>query len=412
MAPKIDILGGLIMARELKRSIASHRREMLEFAHELIAIPTENPPGKAAPECARILRERLRSMGFPIEPKTPGGSVRSFYGRGKPTLYFHGHFDVVPAASPAQFQPAIRAGKLFGRGSSDMKSGLVAMIYAVRAIQECALKLDGRIALTFVADEETGGAGGSQVLADHGLIEKDADGMLTPEPTGGVVWNASRGAISLRVTLKGKTAHVGLAHAGRNAFESMLTAAQELMELKAKVHPRKTRCSIRPAAARHSILLLGGQCHGGMNFNAVPAECSFTVDRRTNPEEDLAAEKHRLFKIFRQLKRRGLDLEVELLQQGEPSATLRSNELARALAGAVEHVTRKAPRFEMCPGLLETRFYNRFGVPALAYGPGLLSVSHGPNEFVPLRNIFDCALIYALTAINVLNAHPGRLREE
>src|SRR4030088_2206953 len=115
MLPKIDMLGGLKMLREIKHSIASHRRQMLEFARELIAIPTENPPGKAAEECARVLRDRLRRMGFPIEPKTPGHSIRSFYGRGKPALYFHGHFDVVPAASPAQFQPSIRAEKLFGR---------------------------------------------------------------------------------------------------------------------------------------------------------------------------------------------------------------------------------------------------------------------------------------------------------
>jgi acetylornithine deacetylase/succinyl-diaminopimelate desuccinylase-like protein len=105
MAPKIDILGGHNMARELNQSIASHRREMLEFAHELIVIPPENPPGRAAKECAGMLRDRLRCMGFSTEPKTPGGSVRSFY----------------------------------GRGSSGMKSGLVAIIYAVRAIQECNL---------------------------------------------------------------------------------------------------------------------------------------------------------------------------------------------------------------------------------------------------------------------------------
>jgi hypothetical protein len=58
----------------------------------------------------------------------------------------------------------------------------------------------------------------------------------------------------------------------------------------------------------------------------------------------------------------------------------------------------------MCPGLLETRFYAAHGIPAFAYGPGLLSVSHGPNEFVPIRNIALCATIYALTAAVVFNA--------
>ena len=94
--------------------------------------------------------------------------------------------------------------------------------------------------------------------------------------------------------------------------------------------------------------------------------------------------------------------------EGEPSATPRDAELSRALSDAVQQVTRGTPRFEMCPGLLETRFYSHIGVPALAYGPGLLSVSHGPGEYVPVRNIFDCALVYALTAVKVLGARSGR----
>jgi len=72
------------------------------------------------------------------------------------------------------------------------------------------------------------------------------------------------------------------------------------------------------------------------------------------------------------------------------------------LSRTVEAVTGGAPAFEMCPGLLETRFYAARGIPAFAYGPGLLTVSHGPNEFVPVRNIAQCALIYALTAAELL----------
>ncbi len=398
-----------MMLQELKASLASYRREMLEFTRTLVSIPTENPPGNAYRECARMLRDRLCRMGLRIDAGIPAPCVRSFYGRGKRTLCFHGHFDVVPAAARTQFRPVVRAGKLFGRGSSDMKSGLVAMIYAVRAIQECRLALDGRIALIIVPDEETGGARGSQLLEKHGWLDQDSAGMLTPEPTSGVIWNASRGAVSLRVTLKGKPAHVGLSYSVPNPFEAMLSVAQRLRELKAEIGLRKTGFAIQPAAVRNSILLLGGQCQGGANFNAVPAECSFTIDRRTNPEENLAAEKRRLLDILHQFKRRGMDLQVELLQEGEPSATPKDHEFSRALASSIQQVSRKAPRFEMCPGLLETRFYTRKGVPALAYGPGLLSVSHGPREFVPVRNIYDCALVYALTAVKVLGTHSRRM---
>jgi succinyl-diaminopimelate desuccinylase len=112
---------------------------------------------------------------------------------------------------------------------------------------------------------------------------RDGIGMLTPEPTGGIVWHANRGAISLLVTVKGRTAHVGRQYAGVNAFERMLDLAQTLRALKTEVEARVTRLPLEPAAARHSILMLGGCATAGANFNVVPAACSFTVDRRLNP---------------------------------------------------------------------------------------------------------------------------------
>jgi succinyl-diaminopimelate desuccinylase len=72
------------------------------------------------------------------------------------------------------------------------------------------------------------------------------------------------------------------------------------------------------------------------------------------------------------------------------------------LSRHIEAVTGEAARFEMCPGLLEIRFYAARGIPAYAYGPGLLSVAHGPNEYVDLRRVVDTAAIYALTAMEVL----------
>ncbi len=115
--------------------------------------------------------------------------------------------------------------------------------------------------------------------------------MLTAEPTSGVIWNANRGAVTLRITTRGKHAHVGLQHPGVNAFEQMLVAASALRELKAEVEQRETRFALEPPEARRSILMMGGRVEGGTGFNAVPAECSFTVDRRINPEEDLETER-------------------------------------------------------------------------------------------------------------------------
>jgi succinyl-diaminopimelate desuccinylase len=375
---------------DLLEAVASHREAMVALTQELIAIPSENPPGNFYAETVGLLSVRLLELGF-TDTRIEGDCLLSFVGEGERTLYFSGHYDVVPAQSPSQFEPALKGPNLFGRGSSDMKSGLVAMIYAALALRQTATLKNGRVGLVFVPDEETAGPRGSRDLAERGLLGRNAIGMLTPEPTGGVVWNGNRGAITLRITVRGKSAHVGRQHEGINAFERMITVAQALQALKSEVE-----------GEQRSILMLGGRTEGGTNFNVVPEYCSFTVDRRINPEETFEDEKRRLLEVLDRVRGAGIDLDVEVLQEGRASNVGEDVPLGAALARAVETVTGRAPKFEMCPGLLEIRFYAERGIPAFAYGPGLLTVSHGPHEFVPVERVVECAQVYALTAAKLL----------
>jgi len=258
-----------------------------------------------------------------------------------------------------------------------------------------------------VPDEETGGAGGSRYLLKTGRLGKDAIAMFTPEPTSGVVWNACRGAISMRVTVRGKPAHVGLHFRGVNAFERALPMARAFAAHARRVAARKTRYPIRPRAAQGSVLLVGGSSAGGSNFNAVPGEFSFTLDRRVNPEESLEREKGALLAIVERFRRRGVDCDVEIFQEEPAAGVSCDSPAARVLAQSAREITGRAPRFEMCPGLLETRFYAQRGVPAFAYGPGQLEVAHGPNECVSLEKVRDFTAIYALTAARLLAPAGG-----
>lgn len=367
---------------------------MLDLAKRLIAIPSENPPGNQYEECARTLFEELARLGFE-DLRREGACVLASAGAGPRTLYFSGHYDVVPAQSRDQFMPRIEGANLFGRGSSDMKAGLAAMIHAAAAARDEGLLKSGRIGIVLVPDEETAGSHGSRDLEVRRLLGRDGVGMLTPEPTGGVIWNANRGAISLRATIRGRAAHVGRQFEGVNAFERALPVMARLLEMKKEVELRETQHNIAPAAARKSILLLGGRVEAGTNFNVTPDFCSFTIDRRINPEESFADEKRRLCDTLE-------GCEIETLQEEPAAATPADDPLGLALSRHIATVTTKEPAFEMCPGLLETRFYAAHGIPAYAYGPGLLTVSHGPNEFVPIPNIAACATIYALTAAEML----------
>lgn len=382
-------------AAELSRIIDADREAMIALLAALVAIPSENPPARGCLPCVDRLMEAATDAGIewrridiPSPADAPRAALLAWSGPSGPTLYFHGHYDVVPASAPGQFEPRVEGDALFGRGSSDMKSGLVAMLYAAKAVAAAGLTRRGRLGLMFVPDEETGGEYGSAALAAMGELATDAVGMLLPEPTSGAVWNANRGAISLEVTVKGRAAHVGLSHHGVNAFERAVAIVNRLMALKAQVHP--------------SILLVGGRVEAGSNFNVVPDSCRFTIDRRIDPGENFDEEKRRLTDLLDEARAGGTELDIRMLQEGRACASSEHSPLATALADSIGDVTGHTAAFEMCPGLLETRFYAARGVPAFAYGPGILAVSHGPREFVRISRMIESAKVYALTAARML----------
>src|SRR5258708_3133953 len=190
---------------ELSRPVEwlqQHEDEMAALLAELVAIPTENPPGRNYRASPDLLQNQLRREGLECERFETGKQTERAadsptclignYGRGERVLYFHGHYDVVPAQSKQQFHPLRKEHFLFGRGSCDMKGGIVAMLYAILALKECGAELDGRIALTLVPNEETGGEGGSAWLATQGALDRGGIGMLFAHPPSRAVLNPNR----------------------------------------------------------------------------------------------------------------------------------------------------------------------------------------------------------------------------
>src|SRR5579862_6257524 len=123
------------MQLEIVQAVVGYRDAMVELTRELVAIPSENPPGSRYGETVEVIRRRLDQLGFK-DTRIEGDCVLAFCGAGDRTLYFSGHYDVVPAQDPSQFEPLVKGANLFGRGSSDMKSGLAAMTYAALALRD------------------------------------------------------------------------------------------------------------------------------------------------------------------------------------------------------------------------------------------------------------------------------------
>lgn len=389
---------------DIDRAAARYADAVVELTESFISVPTENPPGVKYTEFLDLLKGELSNLDIAYEVvpisggDLPRWAVIAEAGSGDTAFQLHGHYDVVPAFRNDQFTPVRKNGELWGRGATDMKGGLAAQILAAAAVRDSGL---GRVRLMIVPDEETGGELGAGWMKRNGLLTTpDVRAVIVGEPTGSMIWHGCRGAISMRVTVHGKASHVGLHYNGHNAFEGMADLVGDLRALGKGVAGRITELNISPDEARASIMLLGGESSGGVNFNVVPEVSTFTIDRRFNPEEERDTVLAEMVERFEASKSRGHGVDWDIFQDEPAADEATDSTLAVALADNVEAVTGSRPPFEMCPGLLEIRFYSGT-VPVMCYGPGVVATMHGPTEHVTIENLQQAVRVYARTAVSV-----------
>jgi len=152
------------LAKRVRHQLARDGADIVAFASEMIAIPSENPPGTYYARCAGLIARWLRELGLDVRivnPSKQGPCVTGTFGSGGRALYFSGHYDVVPAQDRAQFKPAVRKTNLHGRGAADMKGGIAAMAFAIRALAASGFEPNGRLISVSVPDEETSGPRGT-----------------------------------------------------------------------------------------------------------------------------------------------------------------------------------------------------------------------------------------------------------
>src|SRR5919106_2086095 len=257
---------------------------------ECVQLPTVNPPGNEK-LAADWLAAQLERKGFSPRVDDLGGNraniVTVLPGTGKkPALVFNGHLDVVPVGdTPWTHEPfaGVQAnGRLYGRGTSDMKSGLMAMVMAVDALKQAAVPLKGDLILSGVADEESTALGAKAWVQAGGL--QGVGAIVIGEPTDLEVYIAEKGACWLEITTYGKTAHGSMPDLGINAVMHMTTALHALTRLSLPFQPH-------PLFDQPTMNV--GTIAGGNKTNVVPDRCTATIDLRTLPgmrHEDLLRE--------------------------------------------------------------------------------------------------------------------------
>ena len=370
---------------------------------KLIRSRSLNPPGDVR-ECAGLIAEELRKRNLPSEiiEEKPGVAnvVSLLQGQaGGKTMVWNGHFDVVPAGENWEFDPfggEFRDGYIYGRGSSDMKSGLAAMIVALDALKKAQAPFKGRIVFQAVGDEETGSEGGTMLMIRK-KIGAEAAFAIVSEPTNLQISIGNRGLRWIEVTVKGRASHAGRPHLGANALQAAarMISGLEKLDFKAR-HPL-----FEIPTPSLSVTMM----QAGTKINIIPERCTFAIDRRMIPGETSETVRREIEEVVRQNLSTGISAEIRITHEGwEPYALDPASSLVAGLSRAVQEVVGEAPRLKGKAGCTDaSHLVHKAGIPTVCFGPGLEDTAHTANERVALEKVVQAAKIYARAAMILLS---------
>lgn len=385
---------------------------LVAFTQELVRIPSVNRPADGLSEApaAELVAEQMRRFGWDpvIEEVAPGRpNVIATVEGGLPgsTLLFEGHTDVVTEGNRDEwsvdpFSGDIVDGRLWGRGSADMKSGVAAILFATAAVA-AAGPFPGRIRVAALADEEGMMLGVKGfVAAGHG---EDVAAAIVGEPEGGEVCTTQKGAIRLRVDARGTMAHGAMPDHGRNPIAALARFAAEVAAVEAELQQRLGRHEHLGLPFCTPTVLRGGSAE---QINVIPAAAWAAWDIRTVPGADHPA-------LLDDLRRRavavagatGVDLDLTVVDDRPPTETPLDAPVVQALLAAHHEVTGSDAPIGGVPGTTDgTILWRDAGIPVVVYGPGGKWIAHKADEYVAVDDVIDAARVYARAALRFLHA--------
>jgi acetylornithine deacetylase len=326
-------------------------------------------------------------------------------GGGGRSLVFQGHIDVVPATPEHHWTrdpwgAEVAEGRMWGRGAADMKAGVAAMVYAVRALREAGVRLRGDVSLVTVIEEECTGNGALSALA-RGYT---GDAAIIPEPFGDQALQAQVGVLWARITVRGHGGHAERASEVQNAIAKAARVIDAVGALEAAANRDELRHPQFEDVA-HPLNYNVGVVRGGDWPSTVPEECVLEVRLGTYPGEHLPDVQAR----FRTALTESLRDDPWLAEhppevtfyafQADGFVIARDAPIMRTLAGAHHELTGGELGFLSFTGTTDARFFNLYyNVPATCYGP-LGGNLHAPDEWVDLESVRQVTKVLAATAL-------------
>jgi acetylornithine deacetylase len=366
---------------------------------ELVQINSINaslvPDGPGEAQIGAYLAEAMQDLGLQVnlDEVAPGrvNVIGRRIGRSSGrSLMWNAHMDTVGLNGMQQpFTPTVRDGRLYGRGSQDMKGSLAAMLAAVKALNQAGIELDGDLLLTGVADEEYASLG-----SDHLVRHYTADAAIVTEPTDLALAVAHRGFAGFEVETIGRAAHGSRYQDGIDAILLMGRFLAGLDGLEQELLRRSPHDLVGPPSLHASII------HGGTEMSTYPASCYLLIERRTIPGESVEQAGQELQAILERCAQADPRFQGRLktLIHRPPFEVDEKAEIVQAVTDTLRARTGQSPALRGVSFWTDAAIFAEAGIPSVLIGPTGQGL-HSAEEWVDLESCVELAQILAQAAI-------------
>ncbi|MCE5250842.1 M20 family metallopeptidase [bacterium] len=372
--------------------------EIIQVTREMVAIPSiTHHEGMGM---VNYLVKWFKDLGIPARLYPYDEDRSNFFAdygttSGPGRFMFNGHQDIKPVDGMTvdPYAGEIRDGRMYGRGTCDMKGGIAGVLCAFKALVRAGVKPKGCITLFSDIEEEYGGFGGYYWARDRGLFE-GCEGLISCEPTELQIQIGNRGAFATSFETKGRSAHSGLAHLGINAIHNMALFINEYLKLPyLKVE--------NPYFGRPTVNF--EKIQGGLYLSAVPDRCQVCVDSRLIPETPPSLVQKQVDELMSRLNREhGINISEVPEPEGWRARSAKNgaasispdHPFTQRAVRAFKHALGVDPVIGGCPAVTIAMVLIEMGIPAIICGPGSISKAHTADEFIPVDELLKAARIY------------------
>jgi len=376
---------------------------LLKIIGDLISIPSHLEVAGSEKQIAEFMRDTVVEMGLHVDVQEVIDNRSNIIvklegdGTGR-SLAFNGHLDTVPPGMKMKdpYRPVVKNGRIYGRGSCDMKGAVGAMIYTLFLLKKTGLSLKGDLYLTGVVGEETGGTG-TRYLVKHGF---KPDFAVVGEPTDLELVTSHKGVCHISVTVKGRSCHGSVPDQGSNAIGAVSDFIQSMKE---KLVPKLEKRTQKHVG---SATLNIGKIIGGTKVNMVADRCTLELDRRWVRGESLKLIASEIEDLINEVCKKdpGLQAEVKVLYPDDayygPLSVPEDHEIIRLVKDSLEGIG-KNPEVAGMQGWTDAATLFHSGIPSVVFGPGSIRQAHTDDEWVEIGQLIEAVKCYTAIAASV-----------